>query len=285
MKQLIVNADDFGVSAGVNRGILHAHQHGIVTSTTVMINLPDAAPGLEQALATAPDLGIGQHFNLTAGRPVSPPDTVPSLLNENGQFYDINEWPACLKRFDQDHIRREMAAQVSRFIELAGRPPDHLDAHHHATYLHPVALRTMLDTARRYHIPMRQGRIETPLDIGVRILRSMMPKLTDEDGRGLIEQIEAIVLEGPEPFWPARFEMNFSQDHTTLGDLLIILTNLPDDTITEILSHPGFVDEAISNNRYEDRHEVEVALLTHPATLECVRAEGIHLITFGDLPR
>jgi predicted glycoside hydrolase/deacetylase ChbG (UPF0249 family) len=285
MKQLIVNADDFGVSAGVNRGILHTHQHGIVTSTTVMINFPDAAPGLEQARATAPDLGIGLHFNLTAGRPVSPPETVPSLLDKNGQFYNIVEWPACLTSFDADHVRREMAAQVSRFIELAGKPPDHLDAHHHATYLHPVALRAMLNTARRYQIPMRRGRIDTPLDTGVRILRSMMPKLTDADGRGLIEQLETIVSEGPEPFWPARFEMGFSQDHTTLGDLLVILTNLPDDSVTEILSHPGFVDGAPTHSHPQDRREVEIALLTHPATLECVQAEDIHLITFGDLPR
>jgi len=71
MKKLIVNADDFGRSPGINRGILDAHLNGIVTSTTVMINYPDAAPGLEQALLKAPDLGIGLHLNLTSGRPVS----------------------------------------------------------------------------------------------------------------------------------------------------------------------------------------------------------------------
>jgi predicted glycoside hydrolase/deacetylase ChbG (UPF0249 family) len=100
MKQLIVNADDFSVSAEANRGILHAHHHGIVSSTTVMVNFPDAAPGLQQALATAPDLGIGLHLNLTAGRPVSPPESIPSLVPADGAFHGIAEWPACMKSFD-----------------------------------------------------------------------------------------------------------------------------------------------------------------------------------------
>lgn len=285
MKQLIVNADDFGVSAEVNRGILHAHQNGIVTSTTVMSNFPDAAPGLEQALTAAPDLGIGLHFNLTAGRPVSPLSTVPSLVTADGTFHNIVEWPACMKGFNDEQVRQEIDAQVRRFIEIAGTPPDHLDAHHHATYLHPAALRAMLATAQRYHIPMRRGKIDAPVSLGIRTLQSMMPKLTDDEGRHLIEQLESVIAEGPAPFWPARFEMGFSQDHTALGDLLVILTNLPNDSVTEILSHPGFVDEALAHSRYQERREVEIELLTHPATLECIRAENIQLITFADLPR
>ena len=79
--------------------------------------------------------------------------------------------------------------------------------------------------------------------------------------------------------------MGFSQDHTALGDLLVILTNLPDDSITEILSHPGFVDDALAHSHYRDRREVEIELLTHAATLECIQAEQIQLITFADLPR
>jgi predicted glycoside hydrolase/deacetylase ChbG (UPF0249 family) len=282
MKQLIVNADDFGVSAEVNRGILHAHHHGIVTSTTVMINFPDAAPGLEQALAAAPDLGIGLHLNLTADRPVS---SVPSLVTADGTFHPITDWPACMKEFEDGEVQQEVDAQVRHFIEIAGQPPDHLDAHHHATYLHPVALRAMLATARRYNIPMRRGKIDAPVSIGIQILRSMTPNLTDDEGRHLIEQLERIVAEGPAPFWPARFEMGFSQDHAVLGDLLVILTDLSDDSITEILSHPGFVDEALAHSRYRDRREVEIELLTHPATLECIQAENIRLITFADLPR
>ena len=78
MKRLIVNADDFGRAPGVNQGILDAHTHGIVTSTTVMINYPDAPAGIERAQADAPDLGLGLHLNLTSGPPISAPEDIAS---------------------------------------------------------------------------------------------------------------------------------------------------------------------------------------------------------------
>ena len=74
--QLIVTADDFNLSEGVSRGILDAHQHGIVTETSVMVNLGD----LQHAaalLAAAPRLAVGLHLNITRGRPVAPPPVVP----------------------------------------------------------------------------------------------------------------------------------------------------------------------------------------------------------------
>src|SRR5262245_58384366 len=83
--QLIVTADDFNLSAGVSRGILEAHHHGIVTETSVMVNLGD----LQQAsamLASAPQLGVGLHLNITRGRPLAPPSAVAELLGSNGQF-------------------------------------------------------------------------------------------------------------------------------------------------------------------------------------------------------
>jgi predicted glycoside hydrolase/deacetylase ChbG (UPF0249 family) len=283
MKRLIVNADDFGAAASVNRGILHAYHNGIVTSTTVMINCPDAAPGLEQALASAPDLGIGLHLNLTEGRPVSPPESIPSLVNPDGFFYDMDDWPARLKTFEGEHIQREVTAQINRFIALTGRPPDHLDSHCHTTYLHPAGMRAMLVASRQYNIPMRQARADAPIEIAVRMLQSLMPSLSDYDARGLVEQLQAVIAEGPAPFWPARFEMGFAPHRATLGDLLVILTNLPDDSPTELMTHPGFADD-VQPERHAWRAN-EVSHLTHAAALECVRSEGIELITFGDLSR
>ena len=70
-RRLIVNADDFGLTAGVSRGILRAHREGLVTSTTVLASLP-AQPELDATATASPGLGLGLHFNLTWGRPVSP---------------------------------------------------------------------------------------------------------------------------------------------------------------------------------------------------------------------
>ena len=285
MKQLIVNADDFGRSPGINRGILEAHQRGIVTSTTVMVNQPAAAPGLERALAEAPDLGIGLHVTLTAGRPVSMPETVRSLLTDEGEFVHISAWPARMSQFEPAHLRREVTAQVDRFLALAGRPPDHLDSHHHAAYLHPDALRAMLEIAAGFNIPMRAGMADLPLDMAAAALARILPEFDTSIARPLVERLRAVLAEGPAPFWPARFEMGYYDQTATLGDLLVILTNLPEDAITELMCHPGYVDGELGSTGYRDRREEEIAHLTHAATFECVRAEGIQLISFGDLRR
>jgi predicted glycoside hydrolase/deacetylase ChbG (UPF0249 family) len=285
MKQLIVNADDFGRSPGINRGILEAHQRGIVTSTTVMVNQPAAAPGLERALAEAPDLGIGLHVTLTAGRPLSRPEAVRSLLTDEGQFVHISAWPARLSQFEPDHLQREIAAQADRFLALAGRPPDHLDSHHHAAYLHPDALRAMLEIAAGFNIPMRAGMADLPLDLAAAALARILPQFDTSIARPLVERLGAVLADGPPPFWPARFEMGYYDKTATLGDLLVILTNLPADAITELMCHPGYVDEELGSTGYRDRREEEIVHLTHAATFECVRAEGIQLISFGDLRR
>ncbi|NDJ75720.1 MAG: ChbG/HpnK family deacetylase [Chloroflexi bacterium] len=279
MKQLIVNADDFGRSPGVNRGIIDAHRTGIVTSTTVMINQPAAPAGLEDALQRAPHLGIGLHLNLTSGRPVSPPDTVPTLVDGDGQFYDIRRWPIAGLRFNTDELAHEITAQFERFVSLTGQPPDHLDAHHHATYLHPAAFKTMLGLAGQYALPLRASRLEA----GPHGLLEVLQGLVLEQAQKLFEQLRAVIAGGPPPFWPARFETGFYGERATLGDLLVILTNLPDNGITELMCHPGYVDDDLRTSRYVEQREAELAHLTHAATRECVQSEGIQLITFGDL--
>src|SRR5215468_1191072 len=85
MRNLIVNADDLGWTAGVNRGIAEAHRNGIVTSTSLLANGCAFSDGVKAA-AELPGLGIGVHLNLTDGAPSAPPSQVPSLLDENGRF-------------------------------------------------------------------------------------------------------------------------------------------------------------------------------------------------------
>lgn len=285
MKRLIVNADDFGRSPGINRGILESHLRGIVTSTTVMINYPDAAPGLELAQTEAPRLGIGLHLTLTAGRPVSAPERVRSLLDDDGHFVHISAWPKQMERFDPEHLQREVAAQVDRFVSLTGRPPDHLDSHHHAAYLHPASLRAMLEIAAGYGIPMRAGLPDLRPDRAAAALADLLPGFDTATALPLVERLLTVIAEGPAPFWPARLEGGYYDRTATLGDLLVILTNLPDDSITELMTHPGYVDDVLGVSGYREKREEEMAHLTHAATRECVQAEGIQLITFGDLTR
>ena len=90
MTRLIVNGDDFGMCEGVTLGILKAHRDGILCSTTMMVGMPFAAQAAQMA-KDYPNLGIGIHFTLTAGKPVSDPKDVPSLVEADGTFHS-QDW-------------------------------------------------------------------------------------------------------------------------------------------------------------------------------------------------
>lgn len=144
---LIINADDFGLSAGVNRAIMEAHRFGTVTSATLMVNLPGFAEAVQLALAT-PTLGVGLHFNLTYGRPVAPGDQVTSLIDERGNFTGNH------KIWHQQDVLTELEVQWER-IRSTGIPITHLDAHHNIHH-YQVVCNPMVALALQEKIPMRK---------------------------------------------------------------------------------------------------------------------------------
>ena len=147
MRRLIVNADDFGVTRGVSEGILTAHRHGIVTSTTALVTSRIEPEHVARARDSA--LGIGLHVNLTLGRPLT---SGASLVDESGRFVrDARRAAARASARDAD---AEIAAQVERFTDLFKRPPTHLDTHHHVGMLSPVR-ECVLAAARRLGVPVR----------------------------------------------------------------------------------------------------------------------------------
>ena len=120
-KLLIVNADDFGASPGTNRGIVEAHQHGIVTSTSLLVNAAASAAAAELA-ASAPDLSIGLHADLDGVEP--------------------------------EQISDALERQLERFEALLSAAPTHLDTHHD-THRHPRAFPTVVEFARRHGLRLR----------------------------------------------------------------------------------------------------------------------------------
>src|SRR5262245_38151579 len=137
-KYLIVNADDYGLAASVSQGIRESHQRGIVTSTTVMIGMENAAGAVQQALHETPNLALGLHVVVAgkAQKPVLPPGEIPTLVRPDGLFYDHPAWGEHAASFNPDEMRREINAQFDRFVAVANRLPTHLDSHYHATYYH-----------------------------------------------------------------------------------------------------------------------------------------------------
>src|SRR3984893_1624950 len=132
VRNLIVNADDLAWAEGVNRGIAEAHHNGIVTSTTILANGAAFASGVELVKAT-PSLGVGVHLNLSDGQPVSPPETVQSIVNDRGEFAGGPE--ALLLRIARRNLRLneveiEWESQIQKVVN-AGIHPTHLDGQQH----------------------------------------------------------------------------------------------------------------------------------------------------------
>lgn len=279
MPQLIVNADDFGFSPGTNQGILQAHHAGIVTSTTVMTNMPYAESGMVELLEKAPLLGMGVHINLTAGRPVSPPSQVPSLVDADGNFYSETRLMEVVSQFDGDELYQEIAAQIERFIAISGRQPTHLDSHFHIAFMHPLALEATLALASEYNqLPLR----ETPLNVDpesmVKKLQWFIPSIPEEFVLQLLPLLQSIMEQG-KPYMPAHFESGFNGPNTTVADLLNILMTLDENRPTEIMCHPGLINDALNKNAPARQKEVDS--LTHPSVQEVITRYNIELVTFA----
>ena len=148
MKELILNADDFGLTEGVNDGIIRAHREGVLTSTTLMANGLAFDHAVECARAN-PNLGVGCHLVLAGGVPVAPPEEIPSLVDGSGRM--PRSLPAFVVRVSVGAVRakdmeREFRAQIGK-IRSAGIEPTHLDTHKH-THAHPRVMEVLAQVAQ-----------------------------------------------------------------------------------------------------------------------------------------
>ena len=130
-----MNADDFGFSAGVNRGILEAHAAGVVSSVSVLVNTPGWPDARDRLRAIGGTLGVGLHLNLTTGAPLT---TAPSLTTPppTARFHSLAALVAraLTGRLDPAHVSAECAAQLARLRE-AGVRVTHIDSHRHVHVL------------------------------------------------------------------------------------------------------------------------------------------------------
>ena len=279
-RHLIVNADDFGYSSGVSDGIMQAHVDGIVTSTSIMINMPDAARAIQNVKTKIPSLGMGLHINLTEGRPIASPDDVPSLISSSGEFLSRDAFMAALPHIDAEQANREIRAQAERFTALVGAHPDHLDSHHHATYLTPTVFEPMLAIATEYGIPIRNA-IPRNRDTALELLMTDGARTKAEAWLDTVLRMTAAARVAA----PDHFLIDFFGEQATLGDLLNLLLELEPGS-TELMCHPALMDDMLATSSgYTTQRQVELRALTHPSVQELVESEGIELITFGDLQK
>ena len=150
--KVIINADDFGLTLGNTQGIYHAHKHGIVTSTTAMMNSPHIKYA-EELSKQCPDLGVGIHLTLTSRKPLTNPKT---LVDENGNFFRKAAILYDEHDPDYDEIYAEWKAQMQKFISVFHRMPTHIDSHHHVHDWNDKALAVAQRLADEYGLKMRR---------------------------------------------------------------------------------------------------------------------------------
>ena len=157
---VIINADDFGLTPGVNRGILGAFRDGVLTSTTMLVNLRF----FDEAVIIArdnPDLPVGIHLSLLWGRPVTDPARVPSLVERDGSFprsLGVLARRYFMGRISEEEVKVELRSQVQKFLD-AGLTPTHVDTHKHVHSL-PGVLRAVTEVAREFGIE----RVRLPIE-------------------------------------------------------------------------------------------------------------------------
>jgi hopanoid biosynthesis associated protein HpnK len=295
VRRLIVNADDFGFTAGVNRAIGVAHTSGIVTSSTLMANgrAFDDAVGLAKTL---PGLSVGCHVVLIDGEPVLDAKQIPSLISKSptsassrvARFRDgLKSFAAraLAGRLDPDEIQAEAAAQI-RTLQSAGIHVSHVDTHKH-THLFPSVLRPLLRTARLCGVyavrnpfgprrPLKAGDLLRRPSLWtrsaeVRILRTLAVKFRNaarEEGMLTPDGTLGVVVTG-------------SLDEK----LFRLMAELIPEGTWEFVCHPGYNDDDLKSakTRLRESRETELRLLTMPEARQILLNRGIELISYRDL--
>ncbi len=286
MKRLIINADDLGFTSGVNRAIIQAHTHGVVTSSTLMAHGPAFAEAVELS-KTVPRLSIGCHVVLIDGEPVLEPGRIPSLTNA-GRFREgLKAFAAraLTSRMDPAEIEAEASAQI-RKIQSAGITLSHFDTHKH-THLFPQVLRPLLRAAAACGIkavrnpfgprfPLRSSRLLARPNLWTRYAEVKV--LSQFAGKFR----EAVDREGfMTPDGTLGIEVTGTLDETLFRALA---ESMPDGT-WEFVCHPGYNDADLqtAKTRLRESRETELRVLTLPAARDVLSTEGVELISYRDL--
>jgi predicted glycoside hydrolase/deacetylase ChbG (UPF0249 family) len=284
MRALVVNGDDFGLTPGVNAGILDCHVHGILTSASLFANGPATAEAIVIARQT-PALGIGCHLTLVDGAPLLPVDHVRSLAPQ-GIFRP--SWrsfviAALHGGIDFLEVERELAAQIEH-LRGCGLTLTHLDAHKHV-HAYPPVFAIVARLARRFAIPVVRVPYEAPA-FSV-FARSSVTK-------AVVRQAAENLALFPWAAWdrrllarhglerPPRFLGRVVTGVMTAANLHALLDGVRPG-ISELMTHPGHPDSALDQvwTRLRASRAVEVSLLTSSHIHDAVRRAGIVLVRHG----
>ena len=286
-RNLIVNADDLGWTAGVNRGVAEAHRNGIVTSASLLANGAAFAEALDLARETQ-GLGVGVHLNLNDGAPIAPRESVPTLVNDAGQFEggpDGLLLKIATRGLSMREVESEWDAQI-RKVRDAGVEPTHLDGHKHVHML-PGLFEIALRLAKRHgigaiRVSHEASSLRTALSTGERRAAVVLKQGVQARGLKLLARDAREHAERAGVSTADYFCGIAQTGELTKGGVARLLRSLPEGS-TELMCHPGYADEALRKTatRLQGSREKEVEILTDPEIRNLVASQGIRLIDYG----
>ena len=280
MRQLIVNADDFGYTRGVNRAILEACREGVVTSTSLLANGAAFEDAVEAA-ASEPRLDVGCHLNFIEGKPVSPPERIPHLLGKDGRF--LPAWRLALRLtlglVPEGEIEQEAAAQMEKLLQ-AGVRVSHVDTHKH-THTHPAVARGIARAARRLGIGWIRRPFENFLPGSARKLsaKRLLVGSLNLLARSFERRMAALDMAMPDHFTGIVLTGRLTRQE--FGEALAALP----PGVTEVMCHPGYCDAELDGapTRLRRERELERETVSDGTWRAVVRDRGILLTSFGEL--
>lgn len=293
-KRVIINADDFGFSRGITEGILRAHRCGVVTSTTLVANMPAAAEAVER-LADAAGLGVGVHLNVCQGPPLSKEGL---RLADGDGVMRLTAARLLLKCALRPWLVRTIEAEFDAQIRWAldhGIRPTHLDSHRHIHGYPPVFAR-VARLARRYNIRfVRWHREPVPGSSGLSARGRSANSAAGRQAASGTQRSQAIVARGLNCLGRINARLGrdvigtngtwgVAQTGAVTAEWLIRVAQRIGPGVTEIMTHPGLADGLdASASRLCEQREQELAALCDPAVREAFQRNGIQQVHYGQL--
>lgn len=267
--KLIVNGDDFGLTAGVSRGIIKAIKEGIMTDTSAMTNMPY----FEEAIAFAKENGInemGIHLTITCGKSILSHDEIGDIIDENGKFY---RQPS-KKIMVTDQVEKELRAQIEKFLST-GMKLNHLDSHHHFYMYDRSVFDVVRKLAKEYNVPMRCMDTATVNEM-----------CTGYDFDTITDNYDTIKVVHDEGIkCPDYLITQFYADGVSEDSLINMLSEaMKKYDVVEVMSHPS--DEYIELKKissYNTMRMEELNVLTSPKVKKFIKDNNIELISYSEL--
>jgi len=280
-RTLVVNGDDFGLTPGVNAGILAAHERGILTSASLFANAPATDEAIRIASRT-PTLGVGCHLTLVDGIPVCRPEEVPTLA-PGGRFLDT--WgsfirAALARRIRLVEIERELHAQIERIVG-SGISLTHLDAHKHV-HAYPAVFSIVASLARRFAVNVVRVPCEpSPMRGVLQHIRHTVRRRQAIENLALApwawRDRRLLARNGLPP--PPVFFGRALTGALTETTLISTLRRVPEG-VSELMTHPGYPDAILNRlpTRLRAERAVEVDVLLSRAVAAAVEQERLVLV-------